>query len=97
MGVFWGGSDQRSCPSTRRPEPPRQITAQQKRGCSPVPCPDANHSLSLGLATYARSHAQPGIFPALCHFGCFLHRLEKRPSGCPAGTLEMCAAEKTTP
>src|SRR6266700_6353396 len=29
--------------------------SQQKRGCNPVPCPDPNHSLSLELATYARS------------------------------------------
>src|SRR5882724_4966948 len=29
--------------------------SQEKQGCSPVPCPDANHTLSLELATYAHS------------------------------------------
>src|SRR6266567_3998633 len=46
--------------------------SQQKRGCSQVPCPDANHSHSFGIATYARYPARnQESFRPSATFGCF--------------------------
>src|SRR5438105_1494191 len=100
MGAFWGGLDQRSCPSTRRPEPPRQIAASKSVA--------AVQFLVLTLITVSRlgllhTHETPHATRNLNLSGplplsdASQHRLQKRPSGCPTEPLEMCAAGKIAP